>query len=67
MNNKQRAEKVKKLLGLEETNYNDKNKYVSVGDVICDLRHYCDLNNIDWMDEQIKGDNYYAIEREDQQ
>ena len=67
MNNKERAEKVKKLLGLEETNYNDKNKYVSVADVICDLRHYCDLNSIDWMDEQIKADNYYSLEGEDKQ
>ena len=65
MNNKKRAEKVKKLLGLKESNFNDKNEYVSVGDVICDLRHYCDLNNIDWMNEQIKADNYYALERED--
>ena len=64
MTNKERAKKVKKLLGLEENKFNDKNQYVSVADVICDLRHFCDLNSIDWMEEQIKADNYYVMEGE---
>ena len=64
MTNEERAKKVKKLLGLEENKFNDENRYISVADVICDLRHFCDLNSIDWMEEQIRADNYYVMEGE---
>lgn len=64
MTNKERAEKVKKLLGLEETNYNDKNKYVRVADILCDLKHYCDVNNISFITELDVAEIYYEKERE---
>ena len=64
MNNEQRANKVKKLLGLEESNFNDKNKYVRVADVLCDLKHYCNLNNIDIAEENRLADIYYDSENE---
>jgi len=64
MNNKERAEKVKKLLGLEETNYNDKNKYVRVADILCDLKHYCDHYNISFITEMDVAEIYYNKERD---
>ena len=64
MTNKERAEKVKKLLGLEETNYNDKNKYVRVAVILCDLKHYCDVNNISFITELDVAEIYYEKERE---
>jgi len=42
MTNKDRANKIKKLLGLRG-NDNEK-EYYRVADVICDLMHYCDYN-----------------------
>ena len=39
MTNKKRAEKIKKLLGL---NGQDNDTYYRVADVLCDLQHYCD-------------------------
>lgn len=64
MTNKERAEKVKKLLGLEETNYNDKNKYVRVADVLCDLKHYCDTNDISFITEWYASEIFYEKEKE---
>ena len=64
MNNEQRANKVKKLLGLEESSFNDKNKYVRVADVLCDLKHYCNLNNIDIAEENRLANIYYDSENE---
>ena len=42
MKNKERANKIKKLLGLRG-NDNEK-EYYRIADVICDLMHYCDYN-----------------------
>jgi hypothetical protein len=42
MTNKDRANKIKKLLGLRG-NDNEK-EYYRVADVMCDLMHYCDYN-----------------------
>lgn len=61
--NKLRAEKIEKLLGLEETDFNNKNKYVRVADVLCDVRHYCDFKKINLVDEQVLADIYYEEER----
>ena len=61
--NKLRAKKIEKLLGLEETDFNNKNKYVRVADVLCDVRHYCDLKKINLVDEQVLADIYYEEER----
>jgi len=57
MNNKDRANKVKRLLGLREkdTRY----EYYRVADVLCDLRHYCTIHNIDFEDENRRGDLIY--------
>jgi hypothetical protein len=64
MTNKERAEKVKKILGLEETNYNDKNKYVRVADILCDLKHYSDANQINFMNELDVAETYYQKEND---
>ncbi len=61
MNNKERAERIKKALSLGEQE--DKgNKYYKVADVLSDLRHYCAENNIDWFDEVNLSDLYYDKE-----
>ena len=50
MTNKERANKIKKLLGLRG-NDNEK-EYYRVADVICDLMHYCDYNKYFKPDEK---------------
>ena len=61
MTNKERAERLKKALSLGEQE--DKgNKYYRVADVLSDLRHYCDENNIDWFDEVTLSHLYYDKE-----
>jgi len=64
--NRQRALKVKKLLGLNEKLYekNQKNTYPRVGDVIADLRHYCDLFKLDWEKEIHLSNLHYEEESE---
>ena len=61
MTNKERANKIKKLLGLQ----GEDSEYYRVADVICDLMHYCDYNKYFKPDEKkINFDNEYnsAIE-----
>ena len=41
MTNKERADKIRKLLGLQGKDTED--QYYRVADVICDLKHYCDF------------------------
>ena len=41
MTNKERADKIRKLLGLQGKDTD--NEYYRVADVICDLKHYCDF------------------------
>ena len=59
MTNKDRAEKIQRLLGLQD---DGKAEYARVADVICDLRHYCDLHKIDWQDEKSMSYDFYDAE-----
>lgn len=59
MSNKDRAYKIQRLLGLQE---DGKAEYLTVADVICDLRHYCDLHKINWQDEKSMANDYYDAE-----
>ena len=66
MNNKDRANKVKRLLGLNgkaEGNDTD-TEYVRVADVLCDLQHYCDKYKIDMNEEIRMGNVFYEDEIE---
>ena len=58
-NNKDRANKIKRLLGLRG-NGNDK-EYYRVADVITDLRHYCNYNKMDADDYKITWDNEMRV------
>jgi len=60
MNNKDRANKVKRLLGLREKD--TPNEYYSVSDILCDLRHYCTIHNINFEEENRRGENGYDEE-----
>jgi|TARA_Y100000296_G_C5039124_1_gene188893 hypothetical protein len=40
INNKDRANRIKKMLGLRGND--DEKEYYRVADVICDLKHFCD-------------------------
>lgn len=59
MTNKDRANKIQKLLDLQD---DDKAEYVRPADVICDLRHYCDLHKIDWQNELSVSEEFYDDE-----
>ena len=59
MSNKDRAYKIQRLLGLQE---DGKAEYLTVADVICDLRHYCDLHKINWQDEKSMANDFYDAE-----
>jgi len=70
MNNNDRANKVKRLLGLsgnKESEDTD-NSYVRVADVLCDLQHYCDKYVIDMSQEKYMADVFYndEISQEDE-
>ena len=54
-NNKDRANRIKRMLGLQGED-ND-SEYYRVADVICDLMHYCDYNKKHSDDYQIEWDN----------
>ena len=67
MNNNDRANKVKRLLGLikdDNKARDDKKHYYRVADVICDLKHYCDKFKIDYDNEIRMADIFYNDERE---
>jgi len=67
MNNNDRANKVKRLLGLiknEDKAKDDKKHYYRVADVLCDLQHYCDKHKIDMSQEKYMADVYYHDEKE---
>ena len=59
MTNEDRADKIQTLLGLQD---DGKAEYARVADVICDLRHYCDLHKIDWQDEKSMANDFYDAE-----
>ena len=65
--NKDRADRIKKMLGLRGED-ND-TEYYRVADVICDLMHYCDYNEkhpddykIDWDNEMNTALTFYHEE-----
>lgn len=59
-----RANKVKKLLGLSGNKESEEtdNSYVRVADVLCDLQHYCDKYVIDMNQEKYMADVFYNDE-----
>ena len=67
MTNKERANKIKKLLGLQ----GDGSEYYRVADVICDLMHYCDYNkkhpdyeeDINFSNELTQAEMFYDEEK----
>ena len=72
--NKDRAEKIERLLGLREScGEHLENEYYRVADVICDLKHYCDFykhhekseDDLDFDEELRRGLEYYEMENED--
>ena len=65
--NKDRINKVKRLLGLttnEDEALDDENNYYMVADVLCDLKHYCDKFKIDFDQEREMSEIYYDDEVE---
>jgi len=38
------------------------NEYYSVSDILCDLRHYCTIHNINFEEENRRGENSYDEE-----
>tara|TARA_R100000664_G_scaffold3685_2_gene8086 strand:+ start:5 stop:211 length:207 start_codon:yes stop_codon:yes gene_type:complete len=62
MNNKDRAKKIKSILGLRGKD-TDK-EYYRVADVICDLRHFCDFKSINFDDEMDRAETFYEQEKE---
>ena len=73
MTNKERADKIRKLLGLQGKDTED--QYYRVADVICDLKHYCDFykhhekseDDLDFDEELRRGLEFYEMENEDWQ
>ena len=64
MDNPQRVAKVRRILGLRG---NDNQKeYYRVADVLTDLRHYCDSQNIDFDQEMTTSITFYESECEEQ-
>ena len=64
MNNKDRALKVKKLLGMQGED--SENKYYRVADVLCDLKHFCDEFRIDFNEEVEQSEVFYQNELDNQ-
>tara|TARA_R100000329_G_scaffold135092_1_gene115330 strand:- start:180 stop:377 length:198 start_codon:yes stop_codon:yes gene_type:complete len=65
MNNKDRALKVKKLLGMQGED--SENEYYRVADVLCDLKHFCDEFKIDFNEEVEQSEVFYHEEKESEQ
>ena len=53
MDNVGRAEKIYRLLGLEGED--SPNQYYRVADVLCDLRHWCDRNGVEFCTRRDNG------------
>ena len=60
MNNKDRALKVKKLLGMQGED--SENEYYRVADVLCDIKHFCDEFKIDFNEEVEQSEVFYQNE-----
>ncbi len=69
MTNKERADKIRKLLGLQGKDTDD--EYYRVADVICDLKHYCNFykhhenenDNLNFDDELRRGLEFNEMEK----
>ena len=57
--NKDRADRIKRMLGLcgEDDDY----EYYRVADVICDLRHYCNYYKMDFEGNEVTWDNEIRV------
>ena len=64
MNNRDRVKKIKNLLGLKGED--NTQEYYRVADVLCDLKHFCDAESIDFDNEIDMAQTYYEYEMEDQ-
>ena len=64
ISNNDRANKVKRLLGLSGNKESEEtdNRYVRVADVLGDLQHYCDKYVIDMSQEKYMADVFYNDE-----
>ena len=65
LNNNDRANKIKRLLGLIKNDSkakDDKNHYYRVADVLCDLKHYCNKYKIDYSNEKKMANIFYENE-----
>tara|TARA_R100000773_G_scaffold42560_1_gene39928 strand:- start:1364 stop:1567 length:204 start_codon:yes stop_codon:yes gene_type:complete len=63
MNNEDRVKKIKSLLGLRNEDTDE--EYYRVADVLCDLRHFCDAEFIDFKDEVEQSELFYKEEKEE--
>ena len=64
MTNQERVNKIKSLLGLRNEDTDE--EYYRVADVLCDLRHFCDAESIDFKDEVEQSESFYEEEKEGQ-
>ena len=65
--NKDRAEKIERLLGLRESCGEDlENEYYRVADVLCDLQHYCEINDKDFNEEMELAKTFRSWETENE-
>ena len=62
MHNKDRVKKIKSLLGLRGKDSDE--EYYRVADVICDLKHFCDAESIDFNNEIDTAETFHEQERE---
>ena len=62
--NKDRADKIERLLGLRGND--DDKEYYRVADVLCDLQHYCMRKGIDFSEEIRMADSYLSWETENE-
>ena len=65
--NKDRANKIARLLGLREScGEHLENEYYSVVDVLCDLQHYCEINDKDFNEEMELAKTFRSWEIENE-
>ena len=64
MDNAGRVRKIVRRLGLRGND--DALEWYRVEDVISDLRHFCDVNNIDFDQELQMAETYYTNELEEE-
>ena len=60
MDNFERVAKIKRILGLRGKD--TQKEYYRVADVLTDLRHFCDSQNIDFDQEMTKSITFYENE-----